>query len=214
MEDLRLRGAGNILGESQSGTMSKVGLDLFLEMLEQEVRRVRGEPLQQETDPELNITFEANIPGTYVPDPQERLQYYRGMSSSHADAQIEEWMADLQDRYGALPEAVHNLAAVLKIKRRLAALQVQRADLFTNRMVIHWAQDATPLNPDDFLAWLHTHQDRVKFDPPAKLELRFEDKASISRAIQEAGRLLDELSGGHAALAEDSEDKEKEISTH
>jgi transcription-repair coupling factor (superfamily II helicase) len=214
MEDLRLRGAGNILGESQSGTMSKVGLDLFLEMLEQEVRRVRGEPLQQETDPELNITFEANIPGTYVPDPQERLQYYRGMSSSHADAQIEEWMADLQDRYGALPEAVHNLAAVLKIKRRLAALQVQRADLFTNRIVIHWAQDARPLNPDDFLAWLHTHQDRVKFDPPAKLELRFEDKASISRAIQEAGRLLDELSGGHAVLAEDSEHREKEISTH
>jgi transcription-repair coupling factor (superfamily II helicase) len=193
MEDLRLRGAGNILGEAQSGTMSKVGLDLFLEMLEQEVRRVKGEPLQQETDPELNITFEANIPGNYISDPQERLQYYRGMSSAQSDAQIEEWMDDLQDRFGALPEAVHNLAAVLKLKRRLAVLQVQRGDLFANRIVVHWSEGSRPVEPETFLTWLRTHQEHVKFDPPAKLELRFEHKARISRAIQKAGHLLDEM---------------------
>ena len=193
IEDLRLRGAGNILGEAQSGTMSKVGLDLFLEMLEQEIRRVKGEPLQQETDPELNITFEANIPGNYIFDPQERLQYYRGMSSAQSDAQIEEWLADLQDRFGALPEAVHNLATVLKLKRRLAVLQVQRADLFANRIVVHWSEGSKPLEPDVFLTWLQTHQEYVKFDPPAKLELRFEPKARISMAIQKAGQLLDEM---------------------
>ncbi|MDZ7760274.1 MAG: transcription-repair coupling factor [Desulfovermiculus sp.] len=193
MEDLRLRGAGNILGEVQSGTMSKVGLDLFLEMLEQEVRRVKGEPVQQETDPELNITFEANIPGHFVPAPQERLQYYRGMSSATSDMQLAEWVEDLHDRFGALPEAVHNLVAVLKLKRRLAALQVKRADLFPNRMVVHWSEDSRPLDPETFLAWLQTRQDRTKFDPPAKLELRFEDKASISTAIEEAGLMLDDL---------------------
>ncbi|MFW5818456.1 MAG: transcription-repair coupling factor [Desulfovermiculus sp.] len=193
MEDLRLRGAGNILGEAQSGTMSKVGLDLFLEMLEQEVRRVKGEPLQQETDPELNITFEANIPGTYVSDPQERLQYYRGMSSAQFDDQIDEWVADLQDRFGSVPEPVQNLAAVFKLKRRLSALQVQRADLFANRLVVYWTEDSKPLDPEAFLAWLQSQHNQVKFDPPAKLELRFEGKASISRAIQEAGQMLDEL---------------------
>ena len=198
MEDLRLRGAGNILGEVQSGNMNKVGLDLFLEMLEQEVRRVKGEPIQQETDPELNITFEANIPGNYVSDPQERLQFYRGMSSARTDAQIDEWVADLQDRFGTVPEAVHTLASVFKLKLRLAALQVQRSDLFANRVVLHWAQDSRPLDPEAFLAWLTAQDGRVKFDPPAKLELRFEDKASISRAIQKAGQILDELLVGPA----------------
>ncbi|MGM0538776.1 MAG: TRCF domain-containing protein, partial [Thermodesulfobacteriota bacterium] len=143
--------------------------------------------------PELNITFEANIPGTYVSDPQERLQYYRGMSSAQSDAQIDEWVADLQDRFGSLPEPVQNLAAVFKLKRRLSALQVQRADLFANRLVVHWTEDSRPLEPEAFLAWLQSQQNQVKFDPPAKLELRFEDKASISRAIQEAGQMLDGL---------------------
>ena len=193
MEDLRLRGAGNILGEAQSGTMSKVGLDLFLEMLEQEVRRVKGEPVQQETDPELNITFEANIPGNYVPDPQERLKYYRGMSSASSDEQLDEWVEDLHDRFGALPDAVHNLVAVFKLKRRLALLQVQRADLFANRLLMHWSEDSRPFDPENFLAWLQARQDRAKFDPPAKLELRFEDKASISTAIEETGVMLDSL---------------------
>ena len=82
MEDLRLRGAGNILGESQSGQMAKVGLELFLEMLEEEVRRIRGETDTRASDPELNFVFEAHIPGGYIPDAKERLRYYKALSSA------------------------------------------------------------------------------------------------------------------------------------
>ena len=62
MEDLRLRGAGNILGESQSGHIAKVGLDLFLEMLEEEVRRLKGDAGPQRVEPEMNFVIPAHIP--------------------------------------------------------------------------------------------------------------------------------------------------------
>ena len=76
MEDLRLRGAGNILGESQSGQIAHIGLDLFLEMLEDEVRRLKGGPVLEDTDPELSIAFPAHIPESYIPDPRERLKFF------------------------------------------------------------------------------------------------------------------------------------------
>ena len=201
MEDLRLRGAGNILGEVQSGSMNKVGLDLFLEMLEQEVRRVRGEPLQQETDPELNITFEANIPGDYIADPQERLSYYRGLSGAGSDAALSDWAREMEDRFGPLPGPVQNFLAVLRLKRVLAKLQVQRADLFENRVVLSWADEARPVDPDVLVAWMQDRQDRARFMPPNKMELRFAGKESISRAIHFVGEELAEIEqeAGHEA---------------
>ena len=193
MEDLRLRGAGNILGEVQSGSMNKVGLDLFLEMLEQEVRRVRGEPLQQETDPELNITFEANIPSEYIADPQERLSYYRGLSGADSDSVINDWAGEMEDRFGPLPGPVQNFLAVLRLKRVLAQLQVQRADLFENRVVMSWAEEARPVDPDVLVSWVQDRQDRARFMPPNKMELRFASKESISRAIHHVGEELAEF---------------------
>lgn len=193
MEDLRIRGAGNILGEVQSGNISKVGLDLFLQMLEQEVRRVKGEPLQQETEPELNITFEANIPTDYIADPQERLHYYKGISSARNKQRLTEWADEMKDRFGPLPEQVKNLLAVIELKRTLVLLQVERADLFTNRILLTWLEDSKPVDPEKFVLWMQKFQDRVKFFPPAKLELRFESKISIAEAIHIANSNLNEL---------------------
>ncbi|MFP4629355.1 MAG: transcription-repair coupling factor [Desulfohalobiaceae bacterium] len=190
MEDLRIRGAGNILGEMQSGNMNKVGLELFLEMLEQEVRKYKGEELNQKSEPELNITFEANIPGSYISDPQERLYYYRKISSA-ADSQVlRGWEEEIQDRFGPMPEQLRNLFSVLELKLILARLQVDRADLFPNRAVLSWPDDSRPLDPEAFLSWLNHCNLSARFQPPAKLELRFEDKASISNAIRITGQEL------------------------
>jgi transcription-repair coupling factor (superfamily II helicase) len=193
MEDLRIRGAGNILGEAQSGNISKVGLDLFLEMLEQEVRRVQGDQLTQETEPELNISFEANIPGDYVPDSRERLNYYRAISSAESREKLRELAEEIKDRFGPLPEPTRNLLAILELKRYLASLQVERADLLTNRIVLAWSESARPIAPETLVRWVQDREDRAKFLPPAKLELRFEGKASISEAIRRAGYELGEL---------------------
>ncbi|MCF8038201.1 MAG: transcription-repair coupling factor [Desulfohalobiaceae bacterium] len=191
MEDLRLRGAGNILGEVQSGNINKVGLDLFLEMLEQEVRKVRGQPEPLESDPELNIAFEANIPPDYVPDSKQRLSFYKGLSAAVSHKQIQDWSEELHDRFGPLPEPVRNLLAVFEFKLQAAKLGVQKAELYQDRVVLTWSENGSrPVDPDKFVAWLQDNQKQVTFSPPARLELRFEGKASIAESIEQAGRVL------------------------
>ena len=192
-EDLRLRGAGNILGEVQSGSINKIGLDLFLEMLEQEVRRVKGQPLRDETDPELNITFEANIPGDYIQDAEVRLHYYKEMVSSKSDRDLDNLLLEISDRFGNPPVQLENLAAVIKLKRQLSLLKVERADLYASRIVLHWSEDVQPVDPQIFIQWMEENQDSVNFDPPAKLELRPQRKDSIFEVVMEAKLLLQKL---------------------
>jgi len=192
-EDLRLRGAGNILGEVQSGSINKIGLDLFLEMLEQEVRRVKGQPLRQETEPELNITFEANIPGDYIADPELRLHYYKELVSSKSDATLDKLLEEIRDRFGHPPVQVDNLAAVIKLKRQMSLLQVERADLYSGRIVVHWSENVQPVDPQIFINWMEENQEILNFNPPAKLELRPENKDSIVEVMFEAKVLLEKL---------------------
>ena len=140
MEDLRLRGAGNILGESQSGHIAKVGLDLFLEMLEEEVRRIKGAPMKEDTDPEISIGFPAHIPEDYMPDARERLKYYKGFSTAQSQEALLDLESEVRDRFGPLPGELKDFLEVLTMKRLLAKLQIVKADLGPGLIRMSWAE--------------------------------------------------------------------------
>lgn len=193
MEDLRLRGAGNILGEVQSGQIAKVGLDLFLEMLDEEVRRIRGDGSASASEPELNFVFRAHLPEDYVPDARERLRYYRALSSAKEEARIEELASEIKDRFGHFPEEVENFVSVLYLKRLLARLQVARADLFPARVVLSWDEDNQSIDPQKLISWVGERQDRAKLLPPAKLELRFSSDKGIASGLDNVCRDLESL---------------------
>jgi transcription-repair coupling factor (superfamily II helicase) len=197
MEDLRLRGAGNILGEVQSGTMAKVGLDMFLEMLEEEVRRQRGEQLVQETSPELNILFEAHIPEAYVPDTRERLRYYKALSSARDGAALEDLALEMRDRFGTLPPAVERFLAVLRLKRLLGRLQVARADVAPGRIVLSWAERATAVPPEVMVAWVQQHAEAARMLPQGgRLELRVDAGGGVRQALEAMRKALTGLAPG------------------
>lgn len=193
MEDLRLRGAGNILGEVQSGQIAKVGLDLFLEMLDEEVRRIKGEVNSSASEPELNFVFRAHLPEEYVPDPRERLRYYRALSSAKDEARIEELAAEIKDRFGHFPEEVENFISVLYLKRLLARLQVVRADLFPARVVLSWDEKSALIDPQKLISWVGDRDKRARLLPPAKLELRFDSEKGISKGLDEVCRELESI---------------------
>ncbi|MDR3641392.1 MAG: transcription-repair coupling factor [Humidesulfovibrio sp.] len=184
MEDLRLRGAGNILGEVQSGQIARVGLDLFLEMLEEEVRRVRGGPLKQETDPELSFVFEAHLPSDYVPDPKERLRYYKALSSARSQAVLADLEAELRDRFGPLPPAAKQFLAVIAVKTIMAHLQVLKAELSPARAVLAWGAETSAVSPESLLAWMASGQRKAKLLPPAKLELRYPEGLDVGAGLE------------------------------
>lgn len=193
MEDLRLRGAGNILGEVQSGNIAKVGLDLFLEMLEEGVRKVRGEEVPQRTEPELGFVFKAHIPGEYVPDAKERLGYYRALSSAGDEMARREITAELRDRFGPLPEPVVNFLAVLELKEILATLQVERADLYVGRAVLSWGDDVAVVSPERLIDWVGERQGQARLLPPGRLEIRWPDHLEAARGLDYLGNELQSL---------------------
>ena len=202
MEDLRLRGAGNILGEVQSGHMTRLGLDLYLEMLEEEVARLKGDPPREAAEPELNIGLAAHIPETYIGDARERLKFYKALSSAPDAATLQDVEMELRDRFGPCPPELRNFLAVLVLKRFLASLQVVRADIHPERLRLVWDERQTAIAPERLVAWVAARQGRARLVPPATLEVRMEAVAgSAAEAEGDLGARLDKVRTDLAALA-------------
>ncbi|MBI9078382.1 MAG: transcription-repair coupling factor [Pseudodesulfovibrio sp.] len=204
MEDLRLRGAGNILGEAQSGQIAKIGLDLFLEMLEEEVRRIRGEEDTRASDPELNFVFEAHIPGGYIPDAKERLRYYKALSSAKSEMDLREFEAEIRDRFGVMPEELESFFGVLRLKQTLSKMQAARAELYPGRVVVTWSDNAIAVSPEKMIGWVGDRSDRAKILPPSKLEIRYGNADSMRQALEDVAVEFEELLGMEKHFVEDS----------
>lgn len=193
MEDLRLRGAGNILGESQSGMISRVGLELFLEMLENEVRRLKGEVLREQAQTEMNVAYPAHIPEEYVPETRERLHYYKALSSAASNEAVAEIAAEIKDRFGPFPEELETFMAVLELKRLLGGLGAAKADLLPGKVLVTLSESVDQELIDTVVSWVMQRREWVRLLPPGRLELRFPDKAAnymhLVQAIKELSAL-------------------------
>ncbi|MFW5730283.1 MAG: transcription-repair coupling factor [Desulfonatronovibrionaceae bacterium] len=195
MEDLRLRGAGNLLGEVQSGQIGKVGLDLFLDMLQEEVARQKGESVKVQEDPELSIGFPAFIPEDYIADPALRLRYYRILSACADMEELENTEQEIKDRFGHLPLELDCFVNVLKIKQTIRTLGAVRADFQENRCVLEWPEDTAVLNPAGLVAWVEKNQKQSRLLPPSKLELRLSNNESIEKFLVQVRAMVRDLAG-------------------
>lgn len=183
MEDLRLRGTGNILGEAQSGHINKVGLDLFLEMLDQEVHRLKGEPRRVEIDPELNIGFNAHIPETYIPDASERLKYYKALASADNEQTLLDLVQEIRDRFGSMPEPLDVFIEVVHLKKVLARLGVLKADIKPTHLTLTWPEKTEAVRPEDLVSWINGRSERARMLPPGKVEYRLMGEKMKDRLI-------------------------------
>jgi transcription-repair coupling factor (superfamily II helicase) len=182
MEDLRLRGAGNILGEVQSGHMSRVGLELFLEMLEEAVTRLKGggPPLPAET--ELHLHVPAHIPESYVADAKERLRCYKSLASAVDGQRREEIVLELRDRFGPLPQEVENFLSVLDMKAFFTGLHVREAALYPDRARLIWAEGQRAVSAAHLVALIKKKKG-ARLVPPATLEYPLDVEASVPQRL-------------------------------
>jgi transcription-repair coupling factor (superfamily II helicase) len=109
--DLELRGAGNLLGGEQHGHINAVGFDMYVRMLEETVRELKGEEVPPEIHSALNLGLDMRIPADYIADENQRLRAYRQIANAGTPADRERVEKELEDRYGPVPDAVRNLAA-------------------------------------------------------------------------------------------------------
>lgn len=123
--DLELRGAGNLLGAEQSGHLNSVGLDLYLQMLEQTVEELRGAPARPEVRTTINLGLDIKIPDAYIVDESQRLRMYKRISSLNDAGERAELEAEMVDRYGPIPASVINLLNYSVLKTAAERLLVQ-----------------------------------------------------------------------------------------
>ncbi|MGV8986370.1 MAG: transcription-repair coupling factor [Cypionkella sp.] len=133
--DLDLRGAGNLLGEEQSGHVKEVGYELYQQMLEETIAKIKsGElqglsPLDDSWSPQINLSVPVMIPEDYIPDLDVRLGLYRRLSSLGAKVELEGFAAELIDRFGPLPKEVNTLMVIVRIKALCKMAGVSRLDV-------------------------------------------------------------------------------------
>src|SRR5207237_9402465 len=128
--DLEIRGGGNLLGKQQSGHIAAVGFELYMQMLEQAVHELKGEPVPEEFEPNLQLQVSAYIPDDYFSDVAQRLVLYKRQSASTQVGDLAQLYGELVDRYGAPPEPVERLFEVMEVRLlakalRVAAIQVR-----------------------------------------------------------------------------------------
>ena len=127
-QDLEIRGGGELLGAKQSGSIAAVGFDQYVKMLDAAVAELNGKPIHSAIDPELQIETPGFIPDDYVPDPGQRLELYKRLSAVETDDDLRDVMAEIGDRYGAVPGEVVLLGELMGVKaiaRGLGALALE-----------------------------------------------------------------------------------------
>ncbi|MCK5237169.1 MAG: transcription-repair coupling factor [Deltaproteobacteria bacterium] len=120
--DLEIRGAGELLGRSQSGHITEIGFDAYSKILEEAVREIKGEAKEETIEPELSLRISQFISEDYIPDTGQRLGIYKRLAMAHDINELEEVAEELTDRYGEMPEEVTNLieTSTLRLELRLA----------------------------------------------------------------------------------------------
>ena len=193
MEDLRLRGAGNILGEVQSGHMGRVGLELYLEMLEQAVNKIKNGGVSLQIETELNLGLTAHIPEDYITDGRERLRWYKRLSAA-PDAQArQELELELRDRFGILPQPLEIFMAVLALKQFLSGAQALKADVYEDRLRVLWDEKQNAIAPEKLVPFLSAQKGNAKLIPPSSLELKLDMQLPTPRRLDAARLALGTL---------------------
>ncbi|MBL8666442.1 MAG: transcription-repair coupling factor [Rhodospirillales bacterium] len=201
--DLDIRGAGNLLGDEQSGHIREVGIELYQQMLEDAVAEARagagGPPHAEEWSPQISLGLSVLLPETYVPDLGVRLGLYRRLGDLADRAALDAFAAELVDRFGPLPDEVNNLLEVVAIKQFCRTAGIERIEAGPKGAVIGFRNDSFA-EPAALVAYIARRGNAFKLRPDHRLVLRaaMETPADRLAAVRSLCRALAKLATGGA----------------
>ncbi|HVQ10237.1 MAG TPA: transcription-repair coupling factor [Allosphingosinicella sp.] len=169
--DLDIRGAGNLLGDEQSGHIREVGFELYQSMLEEAILEAKAGGLEQRPDifsPQITVDAPILLPETYVPDLDLRMGLYRRMNEFETREEIDPFAAELIDRFGPLPPETANLLKVIEIKMNARTAMVAKLDVGPKGALVSFYNDSFPDLPG-LLAYVERLQGTAKLRPDSKL---------------------------------------------
>jgi transcription-repair coupling factor (superfamily II helicase) len=174
--DLELRGAGNMLGGEQSGHIEAIGFELYTQMLERAVREMKGEAAPDEAETQLNLGLNIRIPGSYVPEENQRLQMYKRVARVETESQLTDVAGELQDRYGPPPPAVRNLLDYASLKLLCMKVGVNAIERKRDSVTLKFQQNAA-VDPEQ-LARFVSAQRGTQFTPDGMLKFTLKATAA------------------------------------
>ncbi len=202
--DLEIRGAGELLGDEQTGNLQTIGYSLYMEMLDQAVKAIQDgktpnldRPLKEGT--EINLHLPALIPDDYLPDVHMRLVLYKRISNAESEDQLRELQVEMIDRFGLLPEPVKNLFRVTAIKLRAEDLGVKKLDAGEKGGRIEFDQETT-VDAGSIVELVQSEPHRYRL--PTANQLAFDDKMEkVETRFTKVERLLERLEKKRVAIA-------------
>ncbi|MDU0458122.1 MAG: transcription-repair coupling factor [Geobacteraceae bacterium] len=189
--DMEIRGAGDMLGDRQSGTVTEIGFELYNQMLEETICRMRGEEMVEHVEPEINLKVPAFIPEAYVKDAGQRLVIYKKLTQAECEDDVLDVQNEVSDRFGKYPLATSYLFEIMKLRVMLKKLLVRQIDHSGKTVVISF-HPRTPASPDTIIGMMRSEPKNYQFTPDYKLVCTLKG-TSFEEVLETAGKVLKRL---------------------
>lgn len=182
VRDLEIRGAGNLLGKEQSGSVLAVGYELYSKILKEAVLNLKGEELslEESIDPEVKIGSNAYIPDYYIPDVPERLVLYQRLASLQSDLEARDLELEIADRFGPMPVEVSNLVELMRLRSFLKKCGVVKAELTGQRLVVCFSP-RTPIDSQKLAHLVQTQPEVYRLSKNMNLTISLQKETAERR---------------------------------
>ncbi len=190
--DLNMRGGGDLLGRRQSGRIAEVGFELYTKIIEEEVRKLKGQWREPKTPVDLKLPFSTLFPEDYIPEMGLRLMFYRRLSGAEDVREVNEIEEELRDRFGPLPIEACQLLEAVRLKTRLTACGVASLYGKENELIVSFTASCA-LNRQRLVSLLQEEPTRYKLTPSQKLIIRTEMPDTFSVYLEKVYSILKQL---------------------
>ena len=193
MRDLEIRGAGNLVGAQQHGFIAAVGFDLYCRLLDEAMRELKGETVPDRTEPDIKIAVSAYIPDDYVPDPDQKMEFYQRLADAVRIVDLLEIREEMKDRFGRLPTPARSLMHIMEIKVMARQLGTESVQLDKGRFRLAFPAERQ-VSPVDIQRMVEKCTTQLDFDLGEKLhiEVQVKGRDELER-LEKARDTLEEL---------------------
>ncbi len=177
LRDLEIRGTGNILGSQQHGHITNVGYELYCKLLNDAVKKLKGQKVEDEIETSINLPIDAFLPDEYIPDSRQKVSIYKKMSAIKSEMEKRELTNELIDRYGALPEPVEMLLEICSIKYLCQKLGITSIVAGGKRIKVIFDDTNPKIDVAQFVEAIQDNP-QLELRPPAQLIISIEETNS------------------------------------